>query len=548
MPIPFPFDFKNPDYIMVCEWREENYRRLKRDMAEDPLVLDRLFEYYKNNIAQFIIDWGMTEDPRLIAEGLPAEIPFLLFPKQEEFVYWVIDHWKAKKHRRLFGVKSRDWGASEVLMAIFDCLGLFYRKINLGVGSRKREYVDSLENPDSLLYKSRRFIKYLPIEFRQGWKERTCSKLMQVKFPRSKAIITGEAGDGFGRGGRKSIYGVDESAFIERARALEFSLSRNTDLRIDISTPNGPNNPFAQNVKSGRYPIFYMHWSDDPRRGPEWYAAMCEEIGDPAIIAQELDHNFEASIEGIIIPPEWVKACVDAHIKLGLKITGIRKGSLDVADEGKDKNAFISGQGILIDFMAQWTGKGSDVYETTRKALEYAELVGCQYVVYDSDGLGAGVRGDIRALNAIRKTQKVGEFEFLPFRGSGEVLDKEKEVWPAKPGTPLGRGLGRKNEDYFGNAKAQAWFQLARRCRNTFKAVVENQPYDPKEIMSISSSCTDYLKLVQELSQPIRYQSEDGKMYVDKTPDGMPSPNYGDACMMYFAKLQQRPRNILDVR
>lgn len=33
MPLPFPFDFKNPDYNMVFEWRMERLQRIRQNPA-----------------------------------------------------------------------------------------------------------------------------------------------------------------------------------------------------------------------------------------------------------------------------------------------------------------------------------------------------------------------------------------------------------------------------------------------------------------------------------------------------------------------------------
>lgn len=87
MPIPFPFDFKKPDYTQVFEWRMERLQRIR----QNPEQLPALRQFYKDNPAQFIIDWGMTTDPRNIDYGLPVTIPFLLFPKQEEWIHWIMD-------------------------------------------------------------------------------------------------------------------------------------------------------------------------------------------------------------------------------------------------------------------------------------------------------------------------------------------------------------------------------------------------------------------------------------------------------------------------
>jgi hypothetical protein len=48
--------------------------------GRNPEILPALTQFYRNDPAQFIIDWGMTTDPRNLDYGLPATIPFLLFP------------------------------------------------------------------------------------------------------------------------------------------------------------------------------------------------------------------------------------------------------------------------------------------------------------------------------------------------------------------------------------------------------------------------------------------------------------------------------------
>ncbi len=54
MPLPFPFDFKKPDYFKVFEWRDERLQRLR----QQPESFKRLTRFYKDNPAQFIIDWA----------------------------------------------------------------------------------------------------------------------------------------------------------------------------------------------------------------------------------------------------------------------------------------------------------------------------------------------------------------------------------------------------------------------------------------------------------------------------------------------------------
>ena len=122
------------------------------------------------------------------------------------------------------------------------------------------------------------------------------------------------------------------------------------------------------------------------REGDEWYAKQCNEL-DAITIAQEIDINYQASVEGVLIPSEWAQAAIGAHRKLGIEPTGKRSGSLDVADEGKDKNAFVSAHGIVIESIRIWSGKGSDIYGTVEKAFSICDTENLESMRYDADGL-----------------------------------------------------------------------------------------------------------------------------------------------------------------
>ena len=360
-------------------------------------------------------------------------------------------------------------------------------------------------------------------------------------FPETGSIISGEAGDGIGRGDRASFYIVDEAAYLPRPELIEASLSETTNCRIDISTPNGMTNPFARKRFNGKISTFSLHWRDDPRKDDDWYRKRCDYLDDPVIIAQELDLNYSASVEGILIPSAWVNAAVDSHIKLGITPSGIRHAGFDVADEGHDKNALVGRYGILIEYLESWQGKGEDIFKSVNKVFTLCDVLGYSEVYYDADGLGAGVRGDARVINDARKNK----LPFLPFWGSGKVTEPE--------GDPFQRSAefkdhkkGRTNEDFFLNAKAQGWWALRRRFQQTYRAVVDKLPYDPADIISISSALPEYRHLIVELSQPTYSPNNVGKILVDKTPDGGRSPNLADAVMIAFAPYK-KSRSFWDV-
>ena len=532
MPIPFKFDFKKPDYPAVFQWRYDRLLKIRKK----PSVLPGLYAYYAENPAQFITDWGMTFDPRNVEVGLPAYCPFILFPRQEEAIAWIVERWK--KREPGLADKSREMGMSWLTIAFACTMCLFHEGFSMGFGSRKQEYVDKLGDLKAILPKGRKFMELLPPEFRRGWTLRDAPH-MRIQFPDTQSFISGESGDGIGRGDRTSIYVVDESAWLPRPQSVEESLSNTTNCRIDVSTPRGMGNPFGRKRFAGKISVFSMHWSEDPRKDDEWYRRKCEHIDDPVVIAQELDLDYSASMEGVLIPAIWVNAAVDAHEKLGIKPRGLRTAGLDIADEGKDKNAFCGRHGILIEYLEEWSGKDSDIFKTVEKSFNLASMLGYRDIAYDSDGLGAGARGDARVINEKRKADGLPKVRCLPFRGSGSVIDPEKDPFLGMGAEKDDHQKGRTNEDYFKNAKAQAWWSLRRKFLATYRAVVLQLPYKPEDIISIPRTLKQYQKLITELSQPTYSQNSVGQIIVDKCPDGMASPNLADAVMIAFAQIKK---------
>lgn len=516
MPIPFPFDFRNPDYVQVFEWRAERLQRIRAN----PGALPALSTFYRDNPAQFIIDWGMTFDPRNVERGLPSMIPFLLFPKQEDWVGWFMDRWRAQEP----GIteKTRDMGMSWLTIGLANTVCLFHEGMVVGFGSRKEEYVDKIGSPKSLFWKAREFLRLLPVEFRGGWDARKHAPHMRILFPGTDSVITGESGDGIGRGDRSGFYIVDEAAFLERPQLVDASLSMTTNCRQDISTPNGMGNPFAQRRHSGKIKVFTFHWRDDPRKDQAWYDKQVREL-DPVVVAQEIDINYSASVEGVVIPSAWVQAAIGAHIKLGIEPSGIRRGALDVADEGADKNAFAGRYGFLLEYLRTWSGKGGDIYDTVVKSFAICDERGYDGFDYDADGLGAGVRGDARVINEARYEAGVRRVEDAPFRGSGPVHDPEGEMVKE-----------RLNKDFFANAKAQAWWALRLRFQATYRAVAEGMEFNPDDIISISPDLEELSELTMELSQPTYTINQVGKIVIDKAPDGTKSPNRADSVMIAY--------------
>lgn len=537
------FDFKNPDYAYIFHQRIENARRITERAEKDPQFLVALKAFYRENPWQFISDWGIAHEPRNIERGLPAKIPMILFPRQIELAQFIVRKWKAQESG--LEEKSRDVGATWVAITLSCTLCLFHEGMTIGFGSRKTEYVDKIGTLKPILPKGRIFMENIPRIFKGEWAAWRDAPYMRIAFPETGSLIAGEAGDDIGRGDRTSLYFVDEAAHLERPELVEASLSQTTNCRIDMSSVRGMGNPFAAKRWGGKIEVFIFDWRDDPRKDDAWYEKQCAEL-DPVVVAQEIDRDYSASVRGIVIPGEWVRAAIDAREKLGIAPAGREALAFDVADEGVDKNAIVESLGIEIIASEEWSGKGSDIFSSTEYVFDVCDERRHAEFRYDADGIGADVRGDARVLNERRARLGLKPIRALGYRGSDAVIDPDGIV----EGT-IGRegDKGRKNEDFFQNRKAQAWWSLRKRFQKThrwIKSLADNakDPSKPilscptDDIISISSDCPNHMKLVAELSQATFKTNDLGKIVINKKPDGQKSPNLADGAVILYAPWQ----------
>lgn len=235
--------------------------------------------------------------------------------------------------------------------------------------------------------------------------------------------------------------------------------------------------------------------------------------------------------EDIIIKRAWIQAAVDAHKKLGIDVSGLKRIGYDVADSGGDKNAIAKRYGIFVQGLDQWSGGQDELMKSTKRV--YNEAAKGYDVRYDSIGVGAGVGSNINEINANRGT----EVKHYTFNAGGKVVNPNKEYM---------EGTGVKNKDHFKNLKAQSWMLLADRFRMTYNAVTKDAGYSESDIISISSNC-DYLnQLMTELSTPKKEYDNAGRMKVESKDKllkrGVKSPNLADAVVMAFAPQTQKTK------
>lgn len=458
--------------------------------------------------------WAYTYDPRQPQKV----IPFDLFPKQAEFFDWLQER-EQKKEDGLVE-KSRDMGATWLCCA-YALHGWLYRPgFSAGFGSRKLELVDRRGDLDSIFEKIRFMLERLPPWMRPaGYRSDAHDNVARLVNPANGASLTGEGGDNIGRGGRKSLYFVDEAAFLDRPQLVDRSLSATTNVRIDVSTPNGPGNPFAEKRHSGRVPVFTLHWRNDPRKGEAWYAEQ-KEKKDAVTIAQEIDIDYTASVEGICIPAAWVRAAVDLHVwakkNKGIEFpqTELPVAGLDVAAEGKNKNVFLDRVGVVVRGAETWGN--CNLTETAWKAAELAEKRGVKRLNYDGDAIGASLKGTWKT------SERKLSFQHNGIMGGGSPTESH---WPG----------GKTSKELFVNFRAEGWWCLRIRFEKAYEFREKGIAHPVDEMISIP----DHPALIAQLSQPLRQFSSTGKIKIESKEDmrkrGISSPDHADALYYCFA-------------
>ncbi len=511
--------------------------RLRLQQANPSLrAIDQ--EMCRRSCRHFFDEWVWTYDPRVA--GSAAWRPMDLFPRQVELIEFLDARLAAKEDGLV--EKSRDVGFNWVVGGWAVHKWLYVPGFKTTFGSYVQNKVDLIGDLDSIFEKIRMLLRRLPPWFLPpGFSWVAHSNFMRLVNPANGNTITGESGDNMGRGGRSSVYVIDEAAHLQHAELAEAATAANSDVRIWGSSVSGMDNLFAQKRHGGQLrddQIFTFHWSDDPRKSRAW--AEAKKASMPSHIwAAEYDIDYAASVGGVLIPAEWARSALDAHVVLNLKPAGAKAAALDVADEGMDFNAFVGAYGFLVQDVEQFSGKGSDIMATVEKTFAKCDERGYASFRYDSDGLGAGVRGDARTVAEARKRAGRTLITVEPFRGSEAPVD------PLKPvdlgGGPSVEKGARTNEDFFANRKAQGWWALRLRFQRTHRWVTEGVRCAPDDIVSISSQATDARQLITEVSQPTYRFNASGRMLVDKAPDGMRSPNRADALMIRYAPAARAP-------
>jgi len=269
--------------------------------------------------------------------------------------------------------------------------------------------------------------------------------------------------------------------------------------------------------------IVVINWRDNPWFGKEGEALRKWDYDNlpRAKYNWIWEGKYNDAVDDSIIQPEWVDAAVDAHLKIKGMDRGVKSMGFDPADEGSDDKAVAVRKGVVISRAEAW-GEG-DLSDAIDKAFQIAYDDRCTNLVYDSVGIGAGVKVGL----ADRLGNYAMEVEGFSGGGTPDMPDKKYK-------DDIMHG------DLFANKRAQAYWLLRDRFENTYNAIEKGVYSDPQDMISIDSTIKGFVQLKAELVRvPRKRTANNTFVQILSKPEmktrRIPSPNLSDAVMMCFA-------------
>jgi phage terminase large subunit len=357
----------------------------------------------------------------------------------------------------------------------------------------------------------------------------------------------------------QSAQGYLRSWFEEAHRASQASLDKllPTILRnpgakcVFTANPQRSTDPFSQRfitpyLKELESKGFYeddihfiqvVNWRDNPWWNDEQEALRKWDFENLTRAKYDWvwEGKFLDSVENSIIKPEWFDACIDAHEKLGWKVTGRKVLTHDPSDTGDDDKGLAYRHGsVFYDVQCNPSG---DVSDGCDWATSYAIKKAVDVFSWDGDGMGIGLR------RQVADNLKGKNIEQVIFKGS---------EGPSNPDAiyePIGSDAAqsRTNKDTFKNQRSQFYTLLADRMYRTYRAVEKGEYHDPDEMISFSSAIENIQQLRSEICSIPEKPNGAGKIQIMSKIDmlklGIMSPNMADSVMMSLKvtnKVKQR--------
>lgn len=294
-----------------------------RDVEENIEFRDRLRDFARRADGRKLL-WSLCRaDPLFwinafvwIFEPRPSRqaarvIPFVTYPFQDESL---LEMNESLGYEDIGIEKSRDQGASWMVLVLFTWRFVFFDHQSFMLISRTQELVDKKGNMDALMPKIDHVLKHLP-----SWMRPRVDRVEKhMENLENGSKIDGESTTGnVGRGGRRLAQLLDEYAAFDindgyRALAATQAVC---DSRVFLSTPQGSAGAFYDRMHADRLAMrrLRLHWSDHPFQGRGLYRSK-DGILEVLDRGYEFPKDYEFIIDGRVHSPWYDHECLRCEV------------------------------------------------------------------------------------------------------------------------------------------------------------------------------------------------------------------------------------------
>lgn len=241
-------------------------RQLTTASAQSPIVWLNAFGW------TFLQKKVGVDGKEIAVHGESSHIPFITWAVQDKAILELHD--AIVKGSDALISKSRDMGASWLIVALFQWFWQFRPSSTFLELSRKESLVDRRGDMDSLFEKHRYLLRMQP-----HWLQPRSVRDNRLHFENQDigTTIEGESTNkDAGQASRKTAILLDEFARVEDGDEIDLATADTSACRIFNSTPGGPNTHFTRvfrgmqtGVRSGK--LIIMPWWDHPDKSRGLY-------------------------------------------------------------------------------------------------------------------------------------------------------------------------------------------------------------------------------------------------------------------------------------
>lgn len=192
----------------------------------------------KADILFWFNHFAYTFDPR----KQPSDLPFNLMPFQEKVVKTLEEC--IREGEPLIIEKSRDMGATWLVVLVFQYFWMFESGSDFLIGSKTQDLVDKKGDRSTIFQKLRYNAGFQPSWLLPKLGKHHDTFLKMIHPVNGNTIVGSTSTPDFGRSGRYRAAMMDEMAFHPYGKAAYESVTQSTNCIIMPSTPNGKTNEF----------------------------------------------------------------------------------------------------------------------------------------------------------------------------------------------------------------------------------------------------------------------------------------------------------------